>query len=132
MYGKANFLFLLTPWNIESSCQSIIAIPTEPRGGNHTPAFTKAAITMAAHEATMVISKALALTGYRVLSDPEFFCKVKHFSCHLLCFFWLTNLYVIITGARFVRAAESFMIYIAVREFESDKRKTLLSCYSCQ
>ena len=55
-----------------------IAIPTEPRGGNHTPAFAKAAITMAAHEETMVITKALALTGYRVLSDLDFFCKVKH------------------------------------------------------
>jgi hypothetical protein len=67
-------------------CTSFIAIPTEPQGGNHTPAFTKAAITMAAHEATMVITKALALTGYRVLSDSDFFCKVKHFSSHLLCF----------------------------------------------
>ena len=57
---------------------SIIAIPTEPRGGNHTPAFAKSAITMAAHEVTMVITKALALTGYRVLSDSDFFCKVKH------------------------------------------------------
>jgi hypothetical protein len=78
----------------------------------------------------MVITKALALTGYRVLSDSEFFCKVKHFSTHLLCFFWLTDLHVITTGARFVRAAESFMIYIAVREFECDNRKTLLSSYS--
>ena len=74
----------LTPWNIGVKfCHHIIAIPTEPRGGNHTPAFAKAAITMAAHEATMVITKALTLTGYRVLSDPDFFCKVKHFS-HLL------------------------------------------------
>jgi len=53
------------------------AIPTEPRGGNHTPAFAKAAISVAAHEATMVITKALALTGYRVLSDSHFFCKVR-------------------------------------------------------
>ena len=65
---------------------SILAIPTEPRGGNHTPAFAKAAITTAAHEATMVITKALALTGYRVLTDNDFFCKVKH-SPYLLCFF---------------------------------------------
>ena len=90
MYGKSNFVFLTT-WNIGSSCQSIIAIPTEPRGGNHTPAFTKAAITVAAHEATMVITKALALTGYRVLSDPDFFCKVKHLLSHLLCFFAKCN-----------------------------------------
>jgi len=25
----------------------------------------------------MVITKALALTGYRVLSDSDFFCKVR-------------------------------------------------------
>ena len=84
---KLFLIFFLTPWNIESSCQSILAIPTEPRGGNHTPAFAKAAIAMAAHEATMVITKALALTGYRVLNDSDFFCKVKHFSCYLFFFF---------------------------------------------
>jgi len=55
----------------------VYAIPTEPRGGNHTLAFAKAAITMAAHDATMVVTKALALTGYRVLSDSDFFCKVR-------------------------------------------------------
>ena len=68
-------------------CHSFIAIPTEPRGGNHTPAFAKAAISVAAHEATMVITKALALTGYRVLSDSVFFCKVKRFPS--LMFLWL-------------------------------------------
>ena len=77
----------MTPWNIGSSSQSIIAIPTEPRGGNHTLAFAKAAITMAAHDATMVVTKALALTGYRVLSDSDFFCKVKTFLPSLKCFF---------------------------------------------
>ena len=64
---------------------------------------------MAAHEATIVITKALALTGYRVLSDSDFFCKVKHFSPHLLYIsLWL--IYIVITGARFVRAAESRII----------------------
>ncbi|KAF8817418.1 amidohydrolase [Phlegmacium glaucopus] len=53
------------------------AIPTEPRGGNHTPAFARAAISQAAHDATMVITKALAMTGYRVISDFDFFCKVR-------------------------------------------------------
>ena len=80
---------------------SIIAIPTEPRGGNHTPAFAKAAISKAAHNATMVMTKALALTGYRVLSDSDFFCKVKHFPT---CYFFLLT--YILTGATFVRAAQ--------------------------
>ncbi|KAJ3513607.1 hypothetical protein NLJ89_g2854 [Agrocybe chaxingu] len=53
------------------------AIPTEPQGGNHTPAFARAAISEAAHEATLTIAKGLALMGYRVLSDAEFFSKVK-------------------------------------------------------
>ncbi|KAF8159514.1 hypothetical protein B0H34DRAFT_782235 [Crassisporium funariophilum] len=53
------------------------AIPTEPQGGNHTAAFAKAAISEAAHEATIVISKGLALTGYRVLCDLDFFNKVR-------------------------------------------------------
>ncbi|KAF8966342.1 hypothetical protein BDZ97DRAFT_1917719 [Flammula alnicola] len=53
------------------------AIPTVPNGGNHTPAFAKAARTEAAHEATMVITKGLALTGYRILTDAEFFSRVQ-------------------------------------------------------
>ncbi|KAK0467138.1 uncharacterized protein EV420DRAFT_668556 [Desarmillaria tabescens] len=53
------------------------AIPTEPKGGNHTPAFTKAAATMAAHEVTMTVTKGLALTGLRALSDKAFLKAVK-------------------------------------------------------
>jgi metal-dependent amidase/aminoacylase/carboxypeptidase family protein len=55
----------------------MFAIPTEPNGGNHTVAFAKAAITEAAHAATMVVTKGLALTGYRVLSDTHFFERVR-------------------------------------------------------
>jgi hypothetical protein len=47
-----------------------------PQGGNHTPAFAKAAITEAAHSATMAVTKGLALIGYRVLMDSAFFDKV--------------------------------------------------------
>ncbi|KAJ2919702.1 hypothetical protein MD484_g665, partial [Candolleomyces efflorescens] len=53
------------------------AIPTEVDGGNHTPAFTKAAATPAAHQATLDISEALAATGVRVLIDDDFFAKVQ-------------------------------------------------------
>lgn len=89
-------------WNPELNAIHI-AIPTEPQGGNHTPAFARAAISQAAHDATMVITKALALTGYRVLSDFDFFCKVKY--SHP-CRFSYANLHAM-SGARFVRAIES-------------------------
>ncbi|KAK0189039.1 hypothetical protein F5146DRAFT_1140603 [Armillaria mellea] len=55
----------------------VYAIPTEPKGGNHTSAFAKAAATMAAHEATMTVTKGLALTGLRALQDKAFLKAVK-------------------------------------------------------
>lgn len=54
-----------------------LAIPTEPQGGNHTPAFAKAAATMEAHDATITVSKGLALTAVRVLNDAQFFGQVS-------------------------------------------------------
>ena len=60
------------------------AIPTEPNGGNHTPAFVKAAATPEAHTAMMTTSALLALTGLRALSDDAFFRRVSAgFSCHV-------------------------------------------------
>ncbi|KAG6834097.1 hypothetical protein H0H93_011967 [Arthromyces matolae] len=53
------------------------AIPCEPNGGNHTPLFTRAAQTKEAHIATMKVTKGLALTGFRVLSDSFFYEEVK-------------------------------------------------------
>ncbi|KAK7461001.1 hypothetical protein VKT23_008928 [Stygiomarasmius scandens] len=52
------------------------AIPTVVGGGNHTPEFAKAAATIEAHEACLDISKALAATGLRVLSDADFYKQV--------------------------------------------------------
>ncbi|KAJ7224215.1 hypothetical protein GGX14DRAFT_350602, partial [Mycena pura] len=49
------------------------AIPTEPLQGNHTIGFTKAAASQEAHEATMLITKGLAHTGFRALRDDEFY-----------------------------------------------------------
>jgi hypothetical protein len=48
-----------------------LAIPTEFNGGNHTKAFTISAASNEAHIACLNISKALALTGLRVLTDDE-------------------------------------------------------------
>lgn len=52
------------------------AIPTKPGGGNHTPEFTEAAATKEAHYACLDVSKALAMTGVRVLIDGAFARKV--------------------------------------------------------
>jgi amidohydrolase len=54
------------------------SIPTEPNGGNHTVAFTKAARTMEAHKACLNVAVALAATGARVLTDDAFHEKVKN------------------------------------------------------
>jgi len=53
------------------------AIPTESNGGNHTVGFTKAAATQEAHEATLLVTKGLAHTGFRALRDDDFFKQVK-------------------------------------------------------
>lgn len=62
---------------LHSSSLCFQAIPTEPNGGNHSPEFEKSARSEAAHEATMVITRGLALLGFRVLTDEVFFAKVK-------------------------------------------------------
>ena len=53
------------------------AIPTEPHGGNHTPQFTKAAGTTAAHKAMVETIKALSFTAVRALDDDDFFKEVS-------------------------------------------------------
>ena len=52
-------------------------IPTEPGGGNHTKQFTNSARTEEAHEETMVVTKALALTGVNVIMDDRLFEEVS-------------------------------------------------------
>ncbi|KAJ8596036.1 hypothetical protein M405DRAFT_856773 [Rhizopogon salebrosus TDB-379] len=53
------------------------SIPTVPGGGNHTRAFTDSACSQAAHDACLIVSKALAWVGMRVISDGEFLQQVK-------------------------------------------------------
>ncbi|KAF8523619.1 hypothetical protein JB92DRAFT_3259752 [Gautieria morchelliformis] len=53
------------------------SIPTKPNGGNHTALFAASARTQEAHEASIVITKALAYVGFRVIDDEEFFKKVR-------------------------------------------------------
>ncbi|EIW75878.1 hypothetical protein CONPUDRAFT_93157 [Coniophora puteana RWD-64-598 SS2] len=73
-------------WGISSASTDFVnlpslhpgySIPTIPDGGNHTLGFTDAAKTKVTHDATMVVSKALAAVGTRVLVDEEFAQKVK-------------------------------------------------------
>lgn len=59
------------------TCSFDLAIPTEPNGGNHSPSFAKSARTEAAHAATMVVTKGLALLSYHILCDDVFFAKVS-------------------------------------------------------
>lgn len=59
------------------SLHPAFAIPTTANGGNHTAAFAKSAGTQAAHDAMIIVTKSLALLGYRVLSDPQFLLEVK-------------------------------------------------------
>jgi 3-deoxy-D-arabino-heptulosonate 7-phosphate (DAHP) synthase len=55
----------------------ISAIPTIKDGGNHTRAFAKSATTIEAHYACLDVSKALAATGMRVLTDEAFLARVS-------------------------------------------------------
>ena len=54
-------------------------IPTKPGGGNHTKQFAHSARTEEAHEATILITKALALTGVKVIMDDGLFEEVSVF-----------------------------------------------------
>jgi hypothetical protein len=69
----------------------IVAIPTDPNGGNHTASFTASAGTPEAHEASLVVTKALAHTGFRVINDNDFYEKVNKCLCQKVCGFWLIN-----------------------------------------
>ncbi|KAF9045487.1 hypothetical protein BJ165DRAFT_1477668 [Panaeolus papilionaceus] len=53
------------------------AIPTVKDGGNHTSAFATSAATIEAHNACLDISKALAATGMRVITDDAFLAEVQ-------------------------------------------------------
>ena len=54
-----------------------IAIPTQPRGGNHTPAFATSARSVEAHQICMTVTKGLAWTGFLVLADDKFYAEVS-------------------------------------------------------
>ncbi|KIM62893.1 hypothetical protein SCLCIDRAFT_779378 [Scleroderma citrinum Foug A] len=53
------------------------SIPILQGGGNHTPAFTEAAVTETAHGACLDVSKGLAAVGMRVLTDVAFLSRKR-------------------------------------------------------
>ena len=57
--------------HVVPSIHPMYAIPTEDGAGNHTPGFTAAAATDAAHDSTFTAAKALALTALDWLTDPQ-------------------------------------------------------------
>jgi len=59
------------------SLHPCFAIPTEPNGGNHTPAFAVSARSTEAHKASMSVTKGLAWTGFRVIADDQFYERVR-------------------------------------------------------
>jgi hypothetical protein len=60
----------------------LLAIPTVPNGGNHTIEFTESARTKEAHKQNMLVTKALAHTGFRVLDDDKFYEEVCSSNSH--------------------------------------------------
>jgi len=66
--------------NVTYACPAFhpsYSIPTESNTHNHTSGFAKASRTPAAHKATMLVTKGLAMTGFRVLDDGAFYNEVR-------------------------------------------------------
>lgn len=59
------------------SLHPVFAIPTQPHGGNHTPAFATSARSIEAHKLCMLCTKGLAWTGIAVLADDDFYTEVR-------------------------------------------------------
>ncbi|KAI0029188.1 hypothetical protein K488DRAFT_56990, partial [Vararia minispora EC-137] len=57
------------------------------QNGNHTVGFAKAAGTLRAHKASMLVMKGLAHTGLRVLDDDNFYREVR-LASPLLAYSW--------------------------------------------
>lgn len=56
---------------------AIVGIPADDGSKNHTVGFTKAAGTAVAHERTVVSGKAMAMTGWDVLTNDALYEQVK-------------------------------------------------------
>jgi metal-dependent amidase/aminoacylase/carboxypeptidase family protein len=56
---------------------AIIGIPVDDDSKNHTPGFTKAAGTRTAYERAVVSGRAMAMTGWEILTDNALYTEVK-------------------------------------------------------
>ncbi|KAJ6134436.1 hypothetical protein N7523_000758 [Penicillium sp. IBT 18751x] len=63
--------------HVVPALHAIIGIPVKDGARNHTHQFTFAAGTNEAHNMTITAGKALAMTGWKVLMDDEFYQHVK-------------------------------------------------------
>ena len=72
-FGVPPFFVLRVGVSLIGTC---LGITTVINGANHTRSFAKAAATIEAHYACLDVSKALAVTGVRVLTDDTFFEEV--------------------------------------------------------
>ena len=71
------FPFFFPPGFGHPNKSDVLAIPTIIDGGNHTRSFAESATETKAHYACLDVSKALAATGVRVLTDDKFFAEVN-------------------------------------------------------
>ncbi|EXL68893.1 hypothetical protein FOPG_15082 [Fusarium oxysporum f. sp. conglutinans race 2 54008] len=62
---------------IMPALHALVGIPVRDGAKNHTRQFTTAAGTQEAHRQTITAGKALAMTGWMVLVDDEFYQNVK-------------------------------------------------------
>ena len=89
------FPFFFPPGFGHPNKSYVLAIPTIIDGGNHTRSFAESATETKAHYACLDVSKALAATGVRVLTDDKFFAEVNDslffFLSFLSLFLWQTN-----------------------------------------
>lgn len=56
---------------------AIIGIPVEDGSKNHTPGFTEAAGTFIAYDRAVMSGRAMAMTGWEILTDDALYAEVK-------------------------------------------------------
>jgi hypothetical protein len=62
---------------IVPALHAIIGIPVDDGSKNHTPGFTRAAGSATAYERAVLSGRAMAVTGWDVLTDDALYAEVK-------------------------------------------------------
>lgn len=63
---------------IVPALHALVGIPVKDEAGNHTRQFTEAAGTEMAHRRMIKAGKAMAMLGWQLLTDDEFYGKVRN------------------------------------------------------